>query len=368
MVRRVDVRSHEQLKARPYMKVLFHLGHPAHFHLFKNVIHGLVKLGHQTPILIKKKDILEDLLQESGLPYHNILPDGRKDSKLGIAIGQLKQASKLLLFCLKDRPDILVGSTPTVAQVGYFLRIPSINLSEDDANEVALFAKTTYPFSTVILSPDSCDNDKWNYKTVNYNSYHELAYLHPDHFTPDLEVIRHYLGSTDPFFVLRFSNLKAYHDTGISGIGTETTRKLINRLKPHGRVLITSEAELEPEFEEYRININPKDMHHFLAFAKIYVGDSQTMAAEAGVLGTPFIRVNDFVGRLGYLNELEHKYELGYGFKPNEIDKMFDQIDEVMKLEDSAKEWRVRKERMLKDKMDYSQYLQSFIENFKKEN
>jgi len=42
-------------------------------------------------------------------------------------------------------------------------------------------------------------------------------------------------------------------------------------------------------------------MHHVMAFASLYIGDSQTMAAEAGVLGVPFVRFNDFVGRIGYL-------------------------------------------------------------------
>jgi predicted glycosyltransferase len=30
------------------MRILFHLGHPAHFHLFKNVIKSLKENGHQT--------------------------------------------------------------------------------------------------------------------------------------------------------------------------------------------------------------------------------------------------------------------------------------------------------------------------------
>ena len=59
---------------------------------------------------------------------------------------------------------MLIGSTPTIAQVSKLIGKPSINLSEDDASEVPLFAKTTYPFSSVILSPDSCDNGKWNRK------------------------------------------------------------------------------------------------------------------------------------------------------------------------------------------------------------
>jgi uncharacterized protein len=347
------------------MKILFHLGHPAHFHLFKNVIFSLKEKGYQTFILIKKKDILEDLLKESGLEYQNILPSGRKDSKVGMLIGVIKQTLKLWMFCINKRPDILLGSTPAVAHVGRLINKPAISLSEDDAEAVLLFAKITYPFSKVILSPDSCDNGKWNYKSVKYNSYHELAYLHPNHFVPQIEFVKKYISTNKPFFLLRFSGLNAYHDNGISGINTEMALKIIKKLKGYGNILITSEKVLPDALEQYRININPMDMHHFLAFAKIYIGDSQTMAAEAGVLGTPFIRVNDFVGRLGYLNELEKKYLLGFGILPQNINVIFETIDTLLKMNDIEKGWKERKVNMLSEKMDFANYLLSFIENYK---
>jgi len=343
------------------MKILFHLGHPAHFHLFKNTIHSLSNNGHKIYILIKKKDILEELLRESGLDYINILPEGRKDSKFGIAVGQLKQTAKLLKYCLKHRPDVLIGSTPSVAQVGRLINKPSISLSEDDASEVSLFAKTTYPFTTVILSPDSCNNGKWNKKTVNYNSYHELAYLHPNHFIPNKSIVEKYLPKDENYFLIRFSSLNAYHDAGISGINTKIAKKIVEQLQPHGKVLITSERKLSSDLEKFRINVNPKDIHHFLAFAKLYIGDSQTMAAEAGVLGTPFIRVNDFVGRLGYLEELEKKYELGWGIKPMKINTIYENIQFILDMPDSENEWQRKKEIMLNDKIDFSQFLTNYI-------
>jgi len=93
------------------MKILFQLGHPAHFHLFKNVIFSLKEKGHHISILIKRKDILEYLLDKHKLEYSNILPSGRKDSKLGIAIGQLRQDFGVLKHCIKSRPDIMIGTS-----------------------------------------------------------------------------------------------------------------------------------------------------------------------------------------------------------------------------------------------------------------
>ena len=45
-------------------KFLFHLGHPAHFHLFKNVIKLLKKNGDEIYILIKKYSSLSDNIQQ----------------------------------------------------------------------------------------------------------------------------------------------------------------------------------------------------------------------------------------------------------------------------------------------------------------
>ena len=57
------------------MNILVQLSHPAHFHLFRSVIRNLMAEGHKVFVLIKTKDILEDLLKQSGLPYYNILWD-----------------------------------------------------------------------------------------------------------------------------------------------------------------------------------------------------------------------------------------------------------------------------------------------------
>lgn len=77
------------------MRIAVYLGHPAHFYLFKNTILNLRKGGHQIEILIKKKDILEQLLQNQGWEYHNILQEGRKNTKWSMLLGVVKRAWRL---------------------------------------------------------------------------------------------------------------------------------------------------------------------------------------------------------------------------------------------------------------------------------
>ena len=141
---------------------------------------------------------------------------------------------------------------------------------------------------------------------------------------------------------------------------------------------------MEPQFEQYRIKINPLDMHHVMAFASLYIGDSQTMAAEAGVLGVPFVRFNDFVGRIGYLRELEDKYELGYGIhasvlpadspirrtdgsvQPSGVEELYKRVEELVAMpsDQRRKLWAERQTQMLSDKVDCAQFLTWFIENY----
>ena len=231
------------------MKILIYLGHPAHFYNYRNVIPRLKAAGHEVEILIKKKDVLQVLLDNAGLPYHNILKEGRKDTKLGILWGTLKRAWRLNEFCAVFKPDILTGTSVENSWIGKFRHIPVININEDDAPVVPKYAKLSYPWADEILTPVVCDNGKWNDKSVKYHSYHELAYLHPNHFTPNIDIVHNYFSTDKPYFLIRFAKLKAHHDTGIKGIDTGIAQKLIDILLPHGQVFISSERELEPQFE-----------------------------------------------------------------------------------------------------------------------
>lgn len=394
------------------MNVLIQLSHPAHFHLYKLVAKNLIDDGNKVLFVIKSKDILEQLLQNAVLPYVNINQHAHRGSKLGILWDMLMREWRIVRLCRKHKIDLLTGSTPDVAHAGWWLRKWRVNTGEDDLAVVPAFAKIASPFIQLFVAPDPCDAGQIESKTVHYPGYHELAYLHPNHFTPSREVVEGYgIGLNDastkpnaplrsmirtnmlndknpfaPYFILRFASLNAHHDNGIKGINTEVAQRLIDILSPHGRIYITSERPLEPQFEQYRIKINPLDMHHVMAFASLYIGDSQTMAAEAGVLGVPFVRFNDFVGRIGYLRELEDIYELGYGIhattldaasairradgseQPSGVEALYERVEKLVSVSASERKtvFQARREKMLSEKIDCAKFLTWFVENYPK--
>jgi predicted glycosyltransferase len=345
------------------MKLLVYLGHPAHFHLFKETINALRKKNHAVTIVIKSKDVLEKLLGEAGMEYINLSAKPRKDGRLNIAKSFFRRLSQLSVIVKKYRPDMLIGSAAELALIGKLHRIPSYIFFEDDFEIAPSFAYIAGPLATKLVCPDCCSAWKWGKKKIGYESYHELAYLHPNHFTPVKEKVKNIFNTDEKNFILRFAQLNAYHDEGKSGITTAIAQQLIDRLLNHGNVFITSERPLEPQFEKYRISINVLDIHHALAFADMYIGDSQTMTAEAAVLGTPSLRFNDFVGRLSYLEELEHAYGLTFGVKTNEPETLFRKVDELLAHPDAKNEWSIRREKMLKEKIDLTSFMVSFLES-----
>ena len=342
------------------MRFLFYLGHPAHFHLFRVVIGNLKSQGHEVAILIKKKDILEDLVRRQGWEYDNINPEGRADHKLAIAWKLLKRDWILYRKVKKFKPDLMAGTSAEITHVGKITGVPSYVFNEDDAKVVPLFARLAYPLATKIVAPSCCDTGKWKNKTIAYEGYHELAYLHPNHFTPDPKLIES-LQPDQPYFLLRFASLTAHHDEGRGGITREVAGKLVDMLAPHGRIYITAERPLEPEFEKYRIRIDPLLMHHAMAFASLYIGDSQTMAAEAAVLGTPAIRFNDFVSEIGYLDELE-KAGLCIGILTNDKENLFSSVSQIlMSLPDAKTNSQQQRKFMLEKKIDCAEYFTTLL-------
>lgn len=347
------------------MRLAFHIAHPAQYHLLKNIILVLNE-NHETLITFNEKDVLSQLLRNKSNKLHIIdIQSGRNGINIVDLFSQFIKKEVNLYRSLKDfKPDLIIGTSIIIAHIAKLLGSKSLIVNEDDFGAIAGSVRIGYPFANNILAPTSCNSWRYNNKTIHYNGYHELAYLSPKYFQPITTKFDHLSYSQEKIFLLRLASLSAHHDLGKKGISTDLANKLIVLLEKKGRVFITSESELHPSFESRRINIDPLDMHDFLCITDLYVGDSQTMAAEAAVLGTPSIRYNDFVGKLGYLEELEHKYGLTYGIKTSEPEKLFQKIDELLAMPNLKEEWQKRRQKMLSDKIDVTAFMVWFIENY----
>ena len=140
--------------------------------------------------------------------------------------------------------------------------------------------------------------------------------------------------------------------------------KIIATLKPHGQVFISSEGQLAVKYQPYQLKIHPNDIHHFLFYAELLISDSQSMSVEAAMLGTPSIRFSDFSGRIGVLEELEHRFGLTFGIKTSEESKLMQTISEVLSTPNLKEEWQKRRAKMLTEKIDVTKFFIWLIEKF----
>ncbi len=345
------------------MKVLIDIGHPAHVHLIRNLYYLLIKNGHSVWVTVKNISIVITLLKKYNIKYIEI--GKKRDSLFGKVISQFQYNFKLLKLVNKNQIEIGIGTSITITHVSMLSKMKSILLDDDDDDIQRLFVRFAHPFANTILSPESLIGHRKKKNTIFYSGFHELAYLHPKRFIPDSSILKEVgLKKNEMFFIMRFNVFKAHHDVGNKGMTIEQKQKLITLLKPHGKIFITTEREIEPELKKYQLTVSPEKAHSLMYYATLFLGDSQTMSSEAAVHGTPSIRMNSFVGRIAYLAEEEHKYKLCFGFKTNQFVEMLQKVETLLKNKQLKIEWENKRQKLLSDKIDVTAFWVWFIENY----
>lgn len=347
------------------MNVLVDIGHPAHVHLMKHCIKELLDHGHLVIVTTKDVPIIKRLLDFYDINYTVLGTKGK-----GVVSKIVKQIGfdfKVWRIAVGNHVNIATGTSMTIPRVSKFCKMKSINMDDDDDEVQPIAVKYSHPFSDVRLTPMAIREHRRSSHALFYHGIHELAYLHPNRFTPDPLVLEHAgLKSGERFFIMRFVAFNAYHDVGASGVSIENQRRLIALLKPYGRVIITSEKELLPEFEPYRLPVPPEEIHSLMAYCSLFVGDSQTMTSEAAILGVPALKCNTFAGRLSVPNELEQKYGLCYAYQPCDFDKLYAHIEQLLAKDPELlkQEWWEKRKRFLDEHIDVTAFFTWFIENY----
>lgn len=335
------------------MRALFDVSHPAHVHLFRNAISQLDADGHQVLVTSRKKDLTTTLLDAYGIAHTPISQKGQR--KHALVTEWTGREIRLLWTALTFDPDVIVSRlNPPAAHASVLAGCPSIVF--DDSERAQLVGRITHPFADVVCTPSGFGLHLGE-RQDTYDGFHELAYLHPNQFEPDPDALRvHGVEPDDPYVVLRFVSWGAHHDVGQRGLSGELKRRLVSTLAEEHEVYISSERPLPEEFEAYRLPIPPHEMHDLLYHANLYVGDSQTMATEAAILGTPAVRSNSFVGEQDMSNfvELEETYGLLYSYPPADVLPI---VQELLDDEDVRQKWAQRRDHLLQDKIDVTEYM-----------
>jgi hypothetical protein len=283
---------------------------------------------------------------------------------IGKLWGIVKYDFLLALVALKFKPDLFLSMGSIYnSHVSFLFGKPNILLQ--DTENAVMQHKLSYPFANLILTP-KCYKTNIGPKQFKYDGYHELAYLHPNKFTPDIGVLQELgLKKGEKFTIMRFVAWNANHDLNHSGLSNENKIKAVKECEKFGKVFITSEGKLPNDISANQIKISIDRIHHVMAYASLLFGESATMASESAMLGVPAIFI-DNDGR-GYTDEMEKEFGLVFNFTESEIDQGRS-ISKATEILNGASDiiWSKRKEEMLKARIDVTDFLVWVIEGYPK--
>ncbi len=273
-------------------RYVFEISHPKHFYQFKPLAEALMK-GNDVLLLVRDKDVSFDVVSKSSLPFKKF---GRHGKIIPEKVAYFPLNVLDILRILKQfRPDVIVSrSSPYSTTLGRILHARSVIMP--DSEVVPLINYFVAPISHLIITPVTFALD-YGPKHHRVNGLFEEGYLHPKRFSPE-EAVRDAMGveTDEPFFILRFVAWNANHDVKNFGFSPKEKDQLVEALLPRGRVFVSGEGKLPNHLAGFRLPIHPNEIHSALYYASLYIGDSQTMATESALLGTPSIRYNSFVG------------------------------------------------------------------------
>jgi uncharacterized protein len=335
--------------------VLFDIVHPAHVHFYRHLHATLTREGHECRVLARDKEVTLALLDEYEIPYET---HGRpQQGRVSQAVELARRDLKLVRMGRSFRPDFVLARNPAGMHAARVLGAVGVFDTDDGLAGGQVF-RLAAPAARIITTPECLDDD-FGPKHVRYPGYKALAFLHPDHFTPDAGV-RELLGvGGDRFAIVRLTAMDSAHDHHQAGVPRDLVRAVIARLQRDMRVFLSTERATPDEWQDLAFRLPPHRMLDALAEAAIVVGDSGSMIGEAAMLGTPAIFCGSFADQRTYLGDLERRWGLTRVFPADRASDVLAAIDDVLAVPDAT--WQERRSRMLEHAVDVSDWYHDLL-------
>lgn len=307
------------------MNILFELNHPKHYHQFKFVIEKLKLEGHKIVIIARNKDILLQLLTENKVDF--IIFGKHKKNYLSKIFNTFSLIFNYIALMRKLKVDLVISKASFYGTFTAKL-LGKKSIIFPDSEIVKVTNKFVVPLASKVITPENFTLN-FGKKHFKIDGFFESCYLSPQVFQANSEVLEK-SGIKPPFALVRFIAWNANHDLNNHGFSENEKIKLIEFLSQKLNVYISSEGKLPESLHKYKLPSASKDIHHVLHFSNVYIGDSQSMATEAALLGTPSFRYNSFVGENDMSNfillEEKHKMLSNFATFENLMSKL-EQID-----------------------------------------
>jgi uncharacterized protein len=338
------------------MRIFLDITHPADVHFFRHPLRRWLDEGHEVQVVAREKDLAQELLALFRIPFRPLGRAGR--GLLGLTLELARRESAIYRILREGRCDVACGFGATfLVHAARALGIPTVVFT--DSENATIANRLTFPFATIICTPRSYRDDLGR-RHRRFEGYKELSYLHPSCFTPDRAVLRQAgLREGEPFVFVRLTAWSSSHDFNEHGLTDR--REALARLSRFGKVVLSVEGRAAPDLDGLHFDGPLHQVHHLPAFARLYFGESATMAAESAVLGTPAILVS--TSRRGYTDELEQRYGLvfTYNHPRDGQEEALRKATVLLGDPDTPRLWQERRRSMLSGQENVTRYVTDLV-------
>lgn len=315
---------------------------PEHVHFYKHAIRELERRNHEVHVFLVSEDDGAHLLDHYGFEYEIL---GERGPRLTRPARQAAMEYRLWRAARHLQPDVMtaIGGV-AVSHVAPLVGARSVVFTDTEHRTVS--NRFAFPFADEVLTPD-CYTDDHGSSQVRYTGCHELAYLHPDRFSPDPSVLGDVgLSRDDRFVVLQHDGWGGVEAAGESGF--DDVADTVQRIEAADvSVLLTSDGIHPPAVNDRALDLPPGRVHDLLAYADLTVGESETMALESAVLGTPAVYID--TARSGIVDRLD-RYGLLYTF--HDDDRYERGVETATELLSANVDWTERRDEFVEDHVD----------------
>ena len=290
-------------------KILFDIIHLCHLNFFKHAIQELHKQGHLVILTYLDRGSIKKVLAKELSHFIPTKIGTYSPTTIGKIPMTLSRLHLFTAFLAKEKPDITLGVGDFVLSFASRIQGISTILFYDDY-EFTINYRLSQLFSLNLFVPKFLPK---GYNIKRYSSFKELAYLHPDMYTPDTSLLSSYDIEPKKYVFIR-------EVAGISMNYSDLTQEgllpAIKHLKEKGvKVLLSLEDKSRKQYYEPYCTVLQEpleDIYSLMALARCGISSGDSMAREMALLGVPCIytggrdmRINRPLISMGGVHKIE---------------------------------------------------------------
>ena len=267
------------------MRILFDFNHLVDINFFKGAILQLKKEGNEIIITSRKRGKLEEILKYELGDFQITNIGVHHKSFLTKIFFQLYRDLIFIRLLKQNKVNIVVCFGPTSAIAAKIKKIPYLAFDDDYEYKIPFYHANW--FSTKHIYPDYITFK--NKKTSHYHGFKELAYLHPNHLSPNEAILEKYGLIKDEYvFIREISQISLNYKTKNSLLEC-----VIKLLEARGLKIVLSleDKSQKSKFSSSCIILEEPviDLYSIMYHSLLAISSGDTVARETSLLGIPTI-------------------------------------------------------------------------------